>query len=462
MGLRINDTSGVLSSLRQLSLARLSQSSALEKMATGLAINRAGDNPSGLVISEILRSQLGATAQAIENTQFAANMVATAEAGMSEINNLMTGIRGQSLAIMNTGAMSPEAQMAAQMSIDMSLQAIDRIANTTRFAGTSLLNGAASFNISNAATQFEDIRVMAASLPASGPMTIDVAVQAAAQQATATGNIAPVQAGASTVQIRGSQGSVELNFAAGATQAEVMSAINATTSNTGVEAVGGQIRSVEYGSQEFVSFTVTQGAFSGITPGTYAGQDIQATVEGQPAQGIGNQVMVTTGGLTAELRMDAGTGPGTYTFDIVGGGLGFQLGTEGTAADQLRVGIEAMNVSRLGQPGALGNLGSLRSGGANSPMVNPANALEIVDSAINQVSTTRGHLGSVVQQQLQPNVSALQIAFENLSASESTIRDADMAQEAANAGRANILIEAAVLALRNANITQGGVLRLLR
>jgi flagellin len=445
-----------------MNLARLGQASALERIATGLQINRAADNPAGLVISEVLRSQLGSTTQAIENTQFAANMVATAEGGLLEINSLLADVRARAVGAMNTGGSTPEMQAANQMSIDMALQAINRIAETTRFGSSQLLNGAAAFATNNVAPQFADIRIMSATLPAGGaPATIDVNVTAAAQRATAGGLIAPVQAAASTIRIRGANGSTELSFAAGATQAEVMAAINDTTSNTGVEAVGGQIRSTDYGSAASVEFTVLQGSFSGITPGYYTGTDVQGTVEGLPAQGLGNQLNITSTGLTAQFQLDAGTGPGTYTFDIVSGGLNFQLGTEAGAANQLRVGIESMTASRLGLPGSVGNLASIGSGAANNVLANPGTALQIIDSAVNQVSMTRGQLGAVAQQQLQPNISTLRVAFENLSASQSYIRDADVAQEAANVQRSGILLEAAIRALRSANITQGGVLRLL-
>ncbi len=71
MGLRINTNISAVTALRHLRQSDKAQARSLERLSTGLRINRAADDPSGLVISEILRSQIGSLHQAIENSEFA-------------------------------------------------------------------------------------------------------------------------------------------------------------------------------------------------------------------------------------------------------------------------------------------------------------------------------------------------------------------------------------------------------
>ena len=82
MGLRINTNIPSVTALRNLRLNETSQRKSLERLSTGLRINRASDDPAGLVISEQLRSQLKSMGQALENSQNASNLVATTEAAL--------------------------------------------------------------------------------------------------------------------------------------------------------------------------------------------------------------------------------------------------------------------------------------------------------------------------------------------------------------------------------------------
>ena len=113
----------------------------LERLSTGLKINRGKDSPAGLIASENLRAEKKAISAAIGNAQRAEQVVNVAEGGLQEINNLLLELQsliGQSA---NDAGTSAEEKGANQLQIDSILQTIDRVANATSFNGTKLLNG---------------------------------------------------------------------------------------------------------------------------------------------------------------------------------------------------------------------------------------------------------------------------------------------------------------------------------
>ena len=144
MGLRINTNISQITALRNLGITDGHQSKVLEQLSTGLRINRAGDDPSGLVISEVLRSQVSSLKQAVENSENAGHMISTTEAALNEINALLVDMRASAIFALNTGGSTPEEIAAEQDSVDYAISAIKRIADTSRYGSTSLLNGASA------------------------------------------------------------------------------------------------------------------------------------------------------------------------------------------------------------------------------------------------------------------------------------------------------------------------------
>ena len=132
MGLRINTNIQSLTAVRLLRETDRSLSTSLERLSTGLRINRAADDPSGLVISEQLRAQISSLKQATENASFASNLLNTAEAALNEVSSLLIQIRESAVFALNTGGASVEQIDAEQDSVDQALEAIDRIASTFR------------------------------------------------------------------------------------------------------------------------------------------------------------------------------------------------------------------------------------------------------------------------------------------------------------------------------------------
>ena len=459
MGLRIGSNHGALTALRNLFQTNRREERAFERIASGLRINRGSDDPAGLVISEKLRAQISGSEQALSNAQNASNLLRTADAGLGQIGDLLSKAKSLAVAAGNTGALGADQQRALQNSLDSTLGAIDRIASTTRFAGQPLLNGARDFDVQNASPQLLDVRVSSATLPGGAPQTIDVNVIAAATQAQAAGTIDPVQAGAVSLRLSGEKGNVTLNFAAGATQADVENAINANTDFTGVTAAGGVISSQNVGSDAFVNVEYLSGNLGSVAPGRVGGTDASATIDGQAATANGNVISVSDPNLNASVTLQAGAA-GAFSFDVTGGGSTFQIGDGTQAADRFSIGIPDVSSSSLGDVN-LGSLASLRTGGANSLINNPSGAASILDTAIDQVSGLRSQLGAAESQVLDVQRDTLDVAIENLTAANSSIRDADLAEEITNSLRERLLRESGLKVLRASNVNQGSVLRLL-
>jgi len=140
MPLGINDSVGGLGSVHNAAKASGMLNKALEKLSSGLAINRAADGPANLIISEALRGQIGGISSAMRNAQEAFNVASIAEGAMAETNDLL--VRARELAVRAASdTATPEQRQAYQTELDNILASVDRIADTTRFAGEELLDG---------------------------------------------------------------------------------------------------------------------------------------------------------------------------------------------------------------------------------------------------------------------------------------------------------------------------------
>lgn len=140
-GMYINNNLNSMDTQRILGNNNMKLSSSLEKLSSGYKINIAADDPSGLEISEQLRSQNSGMARAIQNSQEASNVIGIAEGAMIEITNILTKMRQLAIHAANTGATSPDQISADQAEMDSGIQSCDRISDTTRFSNQFLLNG---------------------------------------------------------------------------------------------------------------------------------------------------------------------------------------------------------------------------------------------------------------------------------------------------------------------------------
>jgi len=140
-GLFINTDVAGLAATHQMSRAQGRLNNTLTQMSTGLAINSGRDNPAGLIASELMRSDIAAMNQAIQNTQRANSVMNIAESGMRQISSLLSDARVLAVEAANTGAMTPAMIEANQMQMNAILHSVNRIAQTTKYLDKPLLTG---------------------------------------------------------------------------------------------------------------------------------------------------------------------------------------------------------------------------------------------------------------------------------------------------------------------------------
>lgn len=157
MGLRINQNIAALNAARNLRSTDSAMSKSLERLSSGFRINRAADDPAGLIISENLRAQIAGLGQAVKNSSNAVNVVRTAEAALDEVLKQLRAIRTLALDALNTGSSDAVARAADQTQIDSSIATINRIGNTTQFGKIKLLNGSSGVRGSTNSNDLEFI-----------------------------------------------------------------------------------------------------------------------------------------------------------------------------------------------------------------------------------------------------------------------------------------------------------------
>jgi len=274
-------------------------------------------------------------------------------------------------------------------------------------------------------------------------------------------------------QLTGLQGSQVFTFNSGADILQIAAQINMRTDVTGIVATANingtsgvsslDLKSQDYGSAAFVDVGVISegatGTFKDLLDGTRdAGTDIVASVNGAAAAGKGNTLSVNSSGLSMTATVADGSST-AFSFNVSEGAL-FQLGPDVVSGQQARLGIRSVNAASLG--GATGRLYELGSGGSAALATDPAKASKIINEVIDKVTGLRGRLGAFQKTTIDANKNTLADAVENLTAAESSIRDADFASESANLTRAQILVQAGTSVLAVANRNPENVLALLR
>ena len=473
---RINTNVAALTAQRGLQNSTAKLNSTLERLSTGLKINRGADDPSGLIASESLRSEISGINQAIDNGQRANNVISTAEAALSEVSSLLLNIKGMVVQSANSGALSPDEVQANQLQVDSAVQSITRISNTTTFAGLRLIDGSLDYLTSGASTSaFNSLHINQANFGTAKTIPVNVEVITSAQHAELQFRNSAISKTV-TLEINGNEGVDTLTFASGTTAGAVMSAINRLADATGVkahlinsanQASGVAFESTGWGSKQFVSVKAQSGAFTvtdvdGNAHSRDTGRDAKATINGALTVADGLDLKIATATLDMTVSLNDHFGKGESNFAITGGGALFQLGSKVTANQQVNIGLASVAASKLGDQSD-GFLNDLISGG-QATLVDgqAAKASRIIEKAIHQVATMRGRLGAFEKNTLETNISSQQIALENVTASESVIRDADFAMETAALTRNQILTQAGTSVLATANSAPQQILSLLR
>ncbi|MEQ9460393.1 MAG: flagellin [Phycisphaeraceae bacterium] len=498
---RINTNVNSLLAQRVLNQNNNSLNNSLERLSTGLRINRGADDPAGLIASENLRSEKAAITAAIGNAERADQVVNIAEGGLQEINALLLEVQGLVGSSANDAGLSREEREANQLQVDSILQTIDRIASATSFQGTKLLNGTFDFTVSGQASQVLDFQVNAAKLAFEEQRDVQVLVTNSAQRAGLFLSLGGTNLALSApdaqfrFEVAGSLGSREFTFGQSATTSTIATQINTFRAVTGVSAVasgnGIYFKSQEFGSDEFVSIDVADDAGQAggvaqfnsnaelaiIAPGFItlasaetsnavrdAGQDVGAIINGVQATSDGRVARINTDFLDVEIELsiDGTQNVGSIdAFTITGGGAKFNLGPNVDILNQVSVGIQNVAARNLGTitNGFLDELGSSRA--ANLVDGDLGKGQKIVNNAIGQISSLRGRLGAFQKNIVGATIRSLGVALENTSAAESAIRDTDFAAETAELTRSQILVQASTQSLGIANSQPQSVLSLL-
>lgn len=237
---RINTNVASLRGLRSLNKSTNLLDTSLTRLSTGLKINSGKDNPSGLIASETLRSQVSAIEQSIKNSNRASNVIATADSALGEVTNLLNQVRGLVQEGLNEGALSQDEIEANQLQIDTALSAINRISANTSFAGDKLIDGSKAFRSQASATdsaKLSDYQVNEAVFGSSSTITLDATVVQAATKASL--DYSAVDGGlaqATTIEVGGKSGSQVLFLGASSSLDNVKDAVNGVSDITGVTA----------------------------------------------------------------------------------------------------------------------------------------------------------------------------------------------------------------------------------
>lgn len=479
---RINSNVSALIAQRHLTVSQEALSRSLERLSSGLKINRGADDPAGLIVSERLRADIASVRQAINNSSRAINVIATTEGALNEVAALLTDIKAKLIEAANSGAFSQDEIDANQLQVDSSIDSITRIANTTQFAGRKLLNGSLDYVTSGiVATKLADVKVLGAKFGSLPNLPVTVNLLQSAQQAALFYTAATVTS-AVTIDLEGPDGVITLTFPASASSVDMVQAINQRTDDTGVRAVasgaggsqGFRIYSLAYGSDAFVSVRKI-GSNTGFSLQDRSANPDVTRAEGRDANATVNGVSSTSEGLKlsfssstlklnltlAEAYGGGGQGAGTTDFVVTSGGALFQLGPEVQPNLQENIGVASMQANKLGDA-VVGFLSQLQAGGAYSLRSGNFNqASKVIEEAITQVAVLRGRLGAFERNTLQTNIAQLQITTENLTSAESVIRDTDFAVETSELTRSQILVQAGTSVLAIANAQSQNVLTLL-
>ncbi len=434
------------------------------RLATAQRITTAADDPSGVIRLSQLESEVAEIDAVTKNGQRISNMLDTADGGLSEISDLLDTINTKVVLASDSGATADE-KAAYQAEIDSAIDSINRIANTTTFNGTRLLDGNLGFNVSGIdSADLQDVRINSADT-SSGSVDLTVAVTSAAQRAQMI--YAGGALGATTeFTVTGNKGSYDFSFAAATNVATMETAINAQTEVTGVTAVnnGGNLElySEYYGDDQYVAVNVTQGTFNfnGSITSDY-GVDPTVTVNGSAAEENGMAINFSSGSTSAKFTLTTafGTTTGSETFTVSGNGANFQLSP--AASDALNIGISSVSAGNLGND-SLGKLTTLKSGGTNAISTgNFEAAQDIIEAGSNLISYERGRLGAVSRYTVDSTLNSMAATKVNLASGISQLNDVDVVSETANNQRLNTLFEINAALLGSLNQSKSSILSIL-
>ena len=469
MSLIINTNISALTAARNLSVSQSGLQKAIERLSTGLRINGAADDAAGLAISDRLTSQIRGLNQAQRNTNDGVSALQTADASLNEVTNLLQ--RARELAVQSANDSNSSTDRASlNAEVSSILSELNRLASTVQFNNRKLLDGSftnaqfqvgananetVSFSIASVNTADVGAKVLQGNavsstsysgLSSSSTLTVNGISVTIGAQTTVDGVINAINnktGDTNATAIKNSQtvvtdtGFVALTTAA-ATQTLTLNSVAISLSTGNADAASTFIATVNGFTNQTGVVAATNSV--GITFTRSGAGTISFAESSTAAYGVGDTVANSSSrtfdaGFTLSVDLSQTL---TVASSTTGDAIGFTSGVAATTATSKAInGLSISNVS-----------------GAND-------AIQTIDYGLTQVGKTRGGIGAV-QNRFVSVIASISVASENLSAARSRIQDADVAQETANLTRSQILIQAGVAVLAQANQLPSVALSLLK
>lgn len=469
MSLIINTNISALTAARNLSVSQTGLQKAIERLSTGLRINGAADDAAGLAISDRLTSQIRGLNQAQRNTNDGVSALQTADASLNEVTNLLQ--RARELAVQSANDSNSSTDRASlNAEVSSILSELNRLASTVQFNNRKLLDGSftnaqfqvgananetVSFSIASVNTADVGAKVLQGNavsstsysgLSSSSTLTVNGISVTIGAQTTVDGVINAINnktGDTNATAIKNSQtvvtdsGFVALTTAA-ATQTLTLNSVAISLSTGNADATSTFIATVNGFTNQTGVVAATNSV--GITFTRSGAGTISFAESSTAAYGVGDTVANSSSrtfdaGFTLSVDLSQTL---TVASSSTGDAIGFTSGVAATTATSKAInGLSISNVS-----------------GAND-------AIQTIDYGLTQVGKTRGGIGAV-QNRFVSVIASISVASENLSAARSRIQDADVAQETANLTRSQILIQAGVAVLAQANQLPSVALSLLK
>ena len=491
MALTINTNVASLNAQRNLSRSQGDLATSMERLSSGLRINSAKDDAAGLAISDRMTSQIRGLNQASRNANDGISLAQTAEGAMQESTNILQRMR--ELSVQAANATNSAADRAAlQAEVNQLKSEMNRIAQSTTFNGLKIIDGtfvSQQFQVGPNANETIGVSIQSVAAEDLGRYAID-GVNTTANSGTGSVSATGVSVNtiaSQTLTINGSTGSAPVTISGGSTAYDVATQVNNNSALTGVTATARTTATISgFTSDGIVSLTVGSGGNASTINASVTATDLTelATAINDQSGTTGISAEVSGGTLTLiqaegkDIVLGDYTHSGTSTAMTLTGNNGLAQSLAPFTGDVYIAGQvefssqDSYTVASDAAPTA----GSILSSNAStveiailekvtdvdiSTILGANDALKIIDAALGKIDSQRGNLGAI-QNRFESTISNLQNVAENLTAARSRIRDADIAQETSEMTKANILQQAGVSILTQANQTPQLALQLLQ
>ena len=506
MALTLNTNIDSVNAQNNLNGSQSLLSQSLERLSSGLRINSAADDAAGLAISQQFTTQINGTNQAVNNANDAVSEAQTAGGALTTIVNNLQSIRTLAVESAN-GSNSASDRQALDAQVQQQIQEITQIASQTSFNGLSVLNGSSgvttyqvganvgdtiSINLSQgvAATQIGQVAQSATTVSntaaLTGNLTLAVGTGAAVTVGTSVAGALPGQSATSAYAKAAAINAADISgltasASTTATEANAFSNIVAATNGTGAGNTGATASTYDLSINGVAIYSGAGNVAVGstLTVNNIASQiNLYSSQDGNVTASVNAGKLTLTAADGSDIAIQQ-----TLTAGVAGGGTGAAAGS-GTGIDtSISGGVAGTNTINAGtltlsansniavggtDAAAIGTtdgniaLGTATLANQNVLTVAGANAtIAAVDSALSTVSGFQSQLGAI-QNRFTAAVSNLQSTSQNLTQSRSTIQDANFAQETANLTQAQVLEQAGISVLAQANQEPQLILKLLQ